>query len=100
MSALRVLQKVPTPTAGRPCRKNRHLYVGAMSRTGRPSKGDRVVAYSRPHRTVREACEANARSQGYASLSDYIAAVLAVHEGYPDLAPQPTHDGEELPLTA
>ena len=71
-----------------------------MTRIGRPSKGDRVVAYSRPHRVVREACEANAREQGYESLSDYIAAVLALHEGYPDLAPQPSRDREALPLTA
>ncbi len=71
-----------------------------MSQIGRPSKGDRVVAYSRPHRVVRQACEANARAQGYASLSDYIAAVLAVHEGYPELAPQPDQEGDALPLTA
>ena len=75
-----------------------------MSRTGRPSKGDRVVAYSRPHKMVREACEANARAQGYDSLSDYIAAVLAVHEGYPELAPRPTGatstTAEALPLSA
>ena len=96
----RCLQKVLYRSAGRTLQKGGLPYVGFMSRIGRPSKGDRVVAYSRPHRTVREACEANARSQGYASLSDYIAAVLAVHEGFPDLAPQPTHDGEELPLTA
>jgi hypothetical protein len=71
-----------------------------MSRIGRPSKGDRVVAYSRPHRVVREACEANTREQGYASLSDYIAAVLALHEGFPDLAPKPSSEGEALPLSA
>lgn len=74
-----------------------------MSRTGRPSKGDRVVAYSRPHKVVREACEVNARSQGYDSLSDYIAAVLAIHEGYPELAPRPagrTDVSEALPLSA
>lgn len=71
-----------------------------MSRIGRPSKGDRVVAYSRPHRAVREACEASAYAQGYTSLSDYIAAVLAVHEGLPDLAPAPDRNPEALPLTA
>ena len=57
--------------------------------TGRPSKGDRVVTYTRPHRLVREACEASAIAQGYESLSDYIAAVLAEREGLTDLAPQP-----------
>ena len=72
-----------------------------MNRTGRPSKGDRVVAYSRPHRVVREACEARARDEGYDSLSDYIAAVLAIHEGFPELAPQPVSaQKESLPLSA
>lgn len=73
-----------------------------MSRQGRPSKGDRIVAYSRPHRAVRESCEASARDQGYSNLSDYIAAVLAVHEGLPELAPQPDLAPlrEALPLTA
>ena len=74
-----------------------------MSRMGRPSKGDRAVTYSRPHRLVREACEASAREQGFSALSDYIAAVLAVHEGYPELAPRPDLDeqhGQALPLTA
>jgi len=78
-------------------------YVDCMSRMGRPSKGDRVVAYSRPHRLVRQACEASAREQGYSTLSDYIAAILAVHEGFPDLAPRPDLDeqhSEALPLTA
>jgi hypothetical protein len=75
--------------------------VVRMNRTGRPSKGDRVVAYSRPHRVVREACEARARDEGYDSLSDYIAAVLAIHEGFPELAPQPVSaQKESLPLSA
>lgn len=76
--------------------------LGSMSRTGRPSKGDRVVAYSRPHKQVREACEENARALGYDSLSDYISAVLAIHEGYPELAPRPgeAQAAEALPLSA
>jgi hypothetical protein len=72
-----------------------------MSKIGRPSKGDRVVTYARPHRLVRESCEASALAQGYDSLSDYIAAVLAHHQGLPELAPLPRPRGgeDELPMT-
>lgn len=71
-----------------------------MARTGRPAKGDRVVLYSRPERRVRAAIEASAERAGYSSLSDYVAAVLAVHEGLADLAPAPDRnpDQEVLPL--
>jgi len=69
-------------------------------RIGRPSKGDRVVLYSRPHRQVRAAVEASAARAGYDAVSDYVAAVLAQHEGLADLAPAPTRhpDQKELPL--
>ncbi|GAA3511102.1 hypothetical protein [Georgenia daeguensis] len=71
-------------------------------RTGRPSKGDRVVLYSRPHREVRAAVEASAARAGYDTISDYVAAVLAQHEGLSALAPAPTKhpDQKELPLAA
>jgi len=50
---------------------------------------------------VRESCETRARDEGYDSLSDYIAAVLAIHEGFPELAPRPVHaQKESLPLSA
>lgn len=71
-------------------------------RTGRPSKGDRVVLYSRPHRDVRAAVEASAARAGYDTISDYVAAVLAQHEGLGALAPAPNKhpDQKELPLAA
>jgi hypothetical protein len=71
-------------------------------RTGRPSKGDRVVLYSRPHREVRAAVEASAARAGYDTISDYVAAVLAQHEGLAALAPAPNKhpDQKELPLAA
>lgn len=75
--------------------------MSPMARTGRPTKGDRVVLYSRPARPVREAVEKSAAEHGYDSVSDYVAAVLAHHEGLDALAPAPTRnpDQEELPLT-
>ena len=75
--------------------------VALMSgRIGRPSKGDRVVLYSRPHREVRAAVEASAAKAGYDAVSDYVAAVLANHEGLAELAPVPARHPEqkELPL--
>jgi hypothetical protein len=70
------------------------------ARTGRPSKGDRVVLYSRPQRRVRDAVIASAARNGYDSVSDYVAAVLALHEGMADLAPPASKHPEqkELPL--
>lgn len=71
-----------------------------MAQTGRPSKGDRVVLYSRPERRVREAVERSAAEHGYDNVSDYVAAVLAHHEGLDALAPIPSRnpDQQELPL--
>jgi len=75
---------------------------GMSGRVGRPSKGDRVVLYSRPHREVRAAVEASAARAGYDAVSDYVAAVLAQHEGLDALAPAPNKhpNQKELPLAA
>jgi len=72
----------------------------SMRRTGRPSKGDRVVLYSRPERRVRQAVEKSATQNGYSNVSDYVAAILAIHEGLADLAPRPDSDTsqQELPM--
>ena len=74
--------------------------VQTMAKPGRPHKGDRVVTMCRPQRAVRESCEASAREQGYDSLSDYISAVLAQHEGLAHLAPHPANKENPLPLSA
>ena len=77
--------------------------LGAMAgqqRKGRPHKGDRDLLVTRPHRRVGDAVRASAESQGYASISEYVAAVLAEHEGLAELAPEPVKNTsqEELPL--
>ena len=91
-----------TPNAVQSFCKRHCQSEGMSGRTGRPSKGDRVVLYSRPHRKVREAVEASALRAGYDTISDYVAAVLAEHEGLTDLAPAPSKHPEqkELPLAA
>ncbi len=74
--------------------------VRMESRIGRPSKGDRVVLYSRPPRKLRESVEASAERAGFDSLSDYVVAILAVHEGLPDLAPPPARHPQQEALIA
>jgi hypothetical protein len=58
------------------------------------------VLYSRPQRLVREAVIASAARNGYDSVSDYVAAVLALHEGLEEFAPVAAKHPEqrELPL--
>lgn len=60
------------------------------------------MLYSRPHRKVRAAVEASAARAGYEAVSDYVAAVLAEHEGLSELAPAPAKhpDQKEFPLVA
>lgn len=59
------------------------------TRIGRPHKGARDVLVTRPALALGEAVRARAEREGYDSISEYIAAVLAEHEGMPDLAPRP-----------
>ena len=70
-----------------------------MARTGRPSKGDRDVLYTRVPRPVGDAIRALSEQTGMA-ISDVIAALAAKSLGMPEWAPQPPHpyDEQELPL--
>ena len=72
-------------------------------RGGRPSKGERKVTSVLVPVDVRAAVERAAEEDGWASLSDYLNALIARGVGMPERAPEPkypakTH-GEELPLT-
>jgi len=71
----------------------------SMARTGRPSKGDRDVLYTRVPRPIGNAIRALSDQTGMA-ISDVIAALAAKSLGMPELAPQPPHpyDQQELPL--
>lgn len=73
----------------------------SRGRGGRPSKGARDHLVSRPPEAVGARVRQRAREQGYEYVSDYIAAVLAEHEGMPELAPQPrkprTQEALEIP---
>jgi hypothetical protein len=63
---------------------------------GRPSKGARKALLTRLAVPIAEAVERTAAEAGYASVSDYIATVLAREVGLPELAPaQPS---SALPL--
>lgn len=73
--------------------------MGAISKRGRPHKGDRVVVYARPHRVIADRLKQDSEAAGV-SQSDYVALLLAralqLEQYAPDL-PQP--DGQEvLPL--
>ena len=82
----------------------RNSYVGRLgdvmrtSHGGRKSKGERVLLGSRVPTAFGDAVRENAEREGYDSVSDYIAAVLAHHQGMPEFAPVPVRDQEELPL--
>lgn len=53
---------------------------------GRPHKGDRVLLQTRPHPEVAQLIEIRQRNAGVSSLSQYIADVLAIHAGRPELS--------------
>ena len=67
------------------------LDSGMASKRGRPSKGERDLFVTRPSAQLGRAVRASAEREGYAFLSDYIAAVLAEREGLPEYAPRPIH---------
>lgn len=58
-------------------------------------KGDRLAHTIRPPREVSDALRAEAAAHGL-SLSQYVADLLALHVGRPDLVREMT--AEELPL--
>jgi hypothetical protein len=62
---------------------------------GRKSKGDRVLIQSRPDRIVWESIAAKA-AQRDISISQYVADLLAIHEGHPELVRE--LDQEVMPL--
>ena len=66
----------------------RHDHVMTAKR-GRPSKGDRDLLVTRPAAVLGKAVRASAEREGFESLSAYIAAVLAEHEGMAQYAPRP-----------
>lgn len=60
-------------------------------------KGDRLAHTIRPPRAVSDALRAEAASHGL-SLSQYVADLLAIHVGLPDLARDLGRSDEGLPL--
>jgi hypothetical protein len=71
---------------------------GMARRTGRPSKGDRVVVYTRVPRPVGDAIRAISDKTGMA-MSDVVAALAAKGLGMPEYAPEHVPDEQqELPL--
>jgi len=73
--------------------------MAAIRRTGRPSKGDRVVVYARPHRVIADRLKSDSEAAGI-SQSDYVALLLAKALELDEFAPELPHsDGQEvLPL--
>ena len=67
------------------------------ARTGRPSKGDRVVIYSRAPREVAERIEREAAEAGL-PMSDVVANILAAHFDLPRVArgADPKYKQQEL----
>jgi hypothetical protein len=70
--------------------------MAGPGKSGRVHKGDRVLIQSRPLRPVWEAVHERAAAAGV-PVSQYLADLLAVHVGRPDLV---SDDGrrEALPL--
>ena len=64
---------------------------------GREHKGVRVLIQSRPLRPVWEAVHAKAAAAGL-PVSQYLADLLALHVGRPDLVRELGNREEELPL--
>ncbi|MBE7248026.1 MAG: hypothetical protein INR63_24025 [Actinomycetospora chiangmaiensis] len=73
--------------------------MAAIRRTGRPSKGDRVVVYARPHRVIADRLKSDSEAAGI-SQSDYVALLLAKALELDEFAPELPHsNGQEvLPL--
>jgi hypothetical protein len=69
---------------------------------GRKSKGSRALLGTRPSDVLAEAAWQRKEELGYASMSDYLAALIAADLRMPDQAPKPIdHSTEaELPIAA
>lgn len=64
----------------------------------RQSKGDRKEIMVRPPRIVAERLDQERRDAGATSLSQYLADLLAIHVGLPELAVELNRAEEVLPL--
>lgn len=73
------------PTATRRVLIQNHAVDGKVSVMPAPHKGDRLAHTIRPPREVSDALRDEAASHGL-SLSQYVADLLAIHVGRPDLA--------------
>lgn len=62
-----------------------HAASGSVWHMPAPHKGDRLAHTIRPPRAVSDALRDEAASHGL-SLSQYVADLLAIHVGRPDLA--------------
>jgi len=69
------------------------------TKQGRPHKGTRELMVTRPAAPLGAAVRASAEREGYDSISEYVAAVLAQHEKLPQYAPRP-HQKEVLDIPA
>lgn len=64
---------------------------------GRPHKGDRALLQTRPRLEVTEEIRRRQHNAGVSCMSQYLADVLAIHVGRPDLVVELGCQGE-LPL--
>ncbi len=65
-----------------------------------PSKGERPLLGTRPLLPVTKAARKRWAENGYPSMSDYLAALIARDVQMPDLAPKPVSlsTSEDLPI--
>jgi hypothetical protein len=76
------------------CIRYRDL-AGSVRNMPRPRKGDRVELLTRPERLVSEKIKQQAAARGM-SVSQYVADLLAIQAGHPELVRE--LDKEVLPL--
>lgn len=63
----------------------------------RPRKGDRVELLTRPERIVSDTIKQQAAERGM-SISQYVADLLAIQAGHPELVRELDKQAEGLPL--
>lgn len=69
-----------------------------MAKRGRPSKGERQLVRAKVPVQLAEAVHRAAADSPYASLTDYLTAVMADATGRTEYKPAPKVQQEELPL--
>ncbi|WIB72551.1 hypothetical protein [Curtobacterium sp. MCBD17_026] len=69
---------------------------------GRNSKGQRALLGTRPSEVLAQAARQRKDELGYATMSDYLAALIAADLQMPDQAPKPVDRSAEteLPIAA